>query len=398
MNSRTKRAIGSVLMILGSSIGAGMLALPVVSAQENFTMNFFCMIAAWLVMTVGAFSILEVNLWLKSETNFVTMSRYTLGRIGQFITTVIYLLLFYSLICAYLSGLSDLLQALLQMIHITVPRWSTSLMCLILFGWVVYRGIDSIDLVNRGLMSTKIIIFIVLVSLIISRVNLSAVFSGDYHLHSTSLMVMLTSFGFATIIPSLRSYLSSDRNLLIKTVMVGSLLPLFLYLLWIFVIQGLVPRYGSQGLIHMALSSNTNSDLIREITLVVQSKFIAQLANFFISICAMTSFLGVSLCLVDFIADGMARSKKGSSGFLVFALAYLPPLIIVLFWPGIFIHALAYAGLCCLVLLIIIPLLMLFRGRYHLGHEELPILPGGKLLIGVLMALVILFLVCQVFW
>lgn len=390
-----KRAVGSILMILGTSIGAGMLALPVVSAQENFLASSLYMILAWLVMTIGALSILEVNLWLKPATNFVSMARFTLGRIGQLVTWVIYLLLLYSLICAYLSGLSDLLQALLANFHLAIPRWGASIVCLALFGWVVYRGIDSIDLVNRGLMSTKIIIFIVLTSLVVSRIDFASVFVGDYRVHLATLMVMLTSFGFATIIPSLRAYLDSDRRVLIKTVLIGSLLPLILYLIWIFVIQGILPRAGAHGLIQMAVSDNTNSDLIREISAVVDSKAISHLANFFISICAMTSFLGVSLCLVDFMADGMARSKQGTSGILVFAAAYLPPLVIVLFWPGVFIHALAYAGLCCLLLLIVIPLLMLFRGRYYLQQAQQAILPGGKWLIGLVLLAVLVLVVFQ---
>lgn len=390
-----KRAIGSILMILGTSIGAGMLALPVVSAQENFLASSLCLILAWLVMTIGALSILEVNLWLKPETNFVSMARFTLGRAGQVVTWVIYLLLLYSLICAYLSGLSDLLQALLANFNLAIPRWGASIICLALFGWVVYRGIDSIDLVNRGLMSTKIIIFIVLTSLVVSRIDLASVFVGDYRVHIATLMVMLTSFGFATIIPSLRAYLDSDRRVLIKTVLVGSLLPLILYLIWIFVIQGILPRAGAHGLVQMALSDNTNSDLIREISVVVNSKVISHLANFFISICAMTSFLGVSLCLVDFMADGMARSKQGRSGILVFAAAYLPPLAIVLFWPGVFIHALAYAGLCCLLLLIVIPLLMLLSGRYCLKQAHQAILPGGKWLIGLVLLAVLVLVAFQ---
>src|SRR4029078_1051197 len=98
----------------------------------------------------------------------------------------------------------------------------------------------------------------------------------------------------------------------------------------------------------------------------------------FISICAITSFLGVSVALTDFIADGMSIKKVGKSGILVFAVSYLPPLLIVLIMPGIFVQALNYAGILCLILLIVIPILMLYSGRYRHGIRKNVILPFGK--------------------
>jgi len=391
-----KRIIGSILLILGTSIGAGMLALPVVTAHESFAMSSIMLIAAWLIMAIGAFSILEVNLWLKPNTNFISMAGKTLGRTGQAITWFIYLVLLYSLICAYLSGLSDLLQALLQTIHISLPRWGATLLGLGVFGSIVFRGISSVDVVNRGLMSAKLLIFLILVALVISHVKMTNVFHGDFQFHNVTFMVMLTSFGFATIIPSLRSYLHSDRKHLILTVLFGSLLPVLLYLLWTFLIQGVVPRNSSHGLIAMMTSQHTNSDLMRAIQKVVSSDWYADIAQFFVSICALTSFLGVSLCLTDFIADGLNIHKKGRSGLAVFAITYGPPLVMVLFWPGIFIHALAYAGILCLLLLIIIPLIMLYIGRYRQNHDQQHVVPGGKPVIVVIGFLMVALLVWQI--
>lgn len=391
-----KRIIGSILLILGTSIGAGMLALPVVTAHENFTISAIMLLVAWVVMAIGAFSILEVNLWLEPETNFISMAGRTLGKAGQAITWFVYLILLYSLICAYLSGLSDLLQALLQTIHITIPRWLATLIGLAIFGSVVFRGISSVDMVNRGLMSAKLIIFIVLVALVASHIQINHVFDGDYHFHNVTFMVMLTSFGFATIIPSLRSYLHSDRKSLIFTVLLGSLLPLVIYVSWVFLIQGVVPRDGGNGLVSMMTSQHTNSELMRAISHVISTHWFSDIAKFFVSICALTSFLGVSLCLTDFIADGLNLHKEGRSGFAVFAITYGPPLVIVLFLPGIFIHALAYAGILCLALLIIIPLAMLYVGRYRQAHDQQHLVPGGKPVIFIIGLLMVVLLIWQI--
>lgn len=376
-----KKAVGSVLMILGTSVGAGMLALPIVTAHLSFSMSMCLLFFAWFLMTVGAFSVLEVNLWLPSTTNMITMADKTIGRWGKAITWIVYLLLLYSLICAYLSGLGDIIQSLLVNVKLDIPRWSATTLGLFLFGMIVYRGIGSVDIVNRGLMSIKFIAYLLLITLVAEHININFVFEGEYQWQNSAFMVMLTSFGYSIIVPSLRAYLHSDTKLLKKVILIGSIIPLLIYAFWIFAIQGIIAKTGENGLIAMLNSSQPNAMLMNHINEVVQTTWLSNVAKLFISICAVTSFLGVSICLTDFIADGLSIKKTGKSALTVYGITYIPPLIIVLMFPGIFIKALNYAGILCLILLIIIPLAMLYRGRYRYGFRNITFVPFGKLFI-----------------
>ena len=64
-------------------------------------------------------------------------------------------------------------------------------------------------------------------------------------------------------------------------------------------------------------------------------------------------------------------------------MAFLHPLILVSFAPSLFIKALSYAGVMCVVLLMFLPGLMAYRGRYQLKLPSLYQVYGGKyLLIG----------------
>ncbi len=373
-----KKMIGSILMILGTSIGAGMLALPIVTAHENYLMSLLVLVASWVVMTVGAFSLLEVNLWFPPGSNLISMARGTLGKVGKNITWLIYLLLLYSLICAYLSGMGDITQKLFLMAGVPMPRAIAVLLSLIVLSLFVYHGIASVDRLNRALMSIKLIAYMLLVAVISNQLQVGEVFSGDHQWRNSTMMVMLTSFGFAIIIPSLRTYLDSDERVLKKVVLIGSLIPLLIYALWILVIQGLIPKAGEMGLIHMLSSADTNSLLMQHISDLLHRPLLSHLANLFISICAVTSFLGVSVCLMDFIADGLQVKKQGKSGLLIYGLSFIPPLLIVLVSPGIFIRALNYAGILCLLLLIILPISMLYLGRYKLKLAHKKVVPFGR--------------------
>ena len=363
MNLKFK-LFGSILMILGTSVGAGMLALPIAAAKEYFSFNIVLLMLAWLLMTIGAFALLEVNLWQPAKSNLISMAGATLGHVGKFVTWLVYLLLLYSLICAYIASSSDVLQTLLEWIHIPVPHWVAVIAVVLLLGSIVYHGVGLVDLFNRGLMSFKLIAYLLLVALIFPKIHLNYLQTGTSTFRMSTFMVMITSFGYAIIIPSLRAYLKSRVKLLHRAVIIGSLLPLIIYFVWILSIQGLMPKTGAHGLIQMRQAKNVIGQLMINVTYYLHNPWVHNLANAFISICAVTSFLGVSLCLVDFITDGLKLHQCKQKPVRVYLITFLPPLIIVLWRPSIFIYALSYAGVFCLILLALLPLLMLYSGRH----------------------------------
>jgi tyrosine-specific transport protein len=177
-------------------------------------------------------------------------------------------------------------------------------------------------------------------------------------------MVMITSFGYAIIIPSLRSYFKSDVKKLKLVILIGSCIPFIIYLLWITAVQGLIPRADADGLLHIAESGHVTSLLMSATSKYVQSPWIGKFSDIFISICAITSFLGVSLCLTDFIADGLKIKKQGRGNIFIYSITFLPPLLIIILAPTIFIKASNYAGILCVILLILLPIFMLYSGRY----------------------------------
>lgn len=372
------KIFGSILMILGTSIGAGMLALPIVSAHATIAMTLSMLFAAWLLMTLGALALLEVTLWYGEHTNIMSMARTTIGRTGVPIVCALYLLLLYSLICAYLSGCSDVLQSLANAtLGFHLPRTGSTLIALTLLGLIVQRGVQAVDMTNRYLMSIKFIAYAALIATIMPHISLPHLQQGYPVWKSGTFMVMLTAFGYSIIVPTLRSYLHGQRKNLIKVVLVGSLLPLFIYCVWVLAIQGSIPKNGTGGLFEMLTSSHTNSLLINAVIHIVHQPWIAFMTKLFISICALTSFLGSSVCLTDFIKDGLPEKYKHNQ-LLIIGLTYIPPLCVVLLTPGIFIKAMSYAGIWCVLLLVLLPMTLLYLGRYHHRHDKVHILPGCK--------------------
>lgn len=371
------RFIGGILLIVGTSIGGGMLALPVANAATGFWQSSLFLLVCWAFMTFGAFFILEANLYLPRGKHMVSMAAATLGNYGSLVAWISYLFLLYTLLSAYVSGGSDVLNSLLFKLGIPLKEWQASTLFTLLFGLIVYGGIHFVDYANRALMFGKLAVYLILVVLIAPYIEVSNFQQGNIHYIAGTIMILITSFGFAIIVPNLRDYFNDDIHQLKKVIFIGSLIPLICYIAWDAIILGSLPSTGDQGLKSLMNNPHTTSALAHLLSDKVHNKTISALFNFFTSICMLTAFLGVSLALFSFLADGLKMREKGRHGIGLFALTFIPPLLLVLYYPGAYIHALGYAGIFCIILLLLLPALMCYFGRkrYHSPF----LVPGGTL-------------------
>jgi tyrosine-specific transport protein len=384
MNSKL---IGSILLIVGTSIGAGMLALPIATAELGFLGSLVLLFIGWIVMTAGAFLLLEVCLWMPHNSNLVTMARRTIGPIGQIIAWVIFLLLLYSLLSAYISGGSGLLQHILVSAGVNLSPRVAAIGFTIIFGTVVFLGIKAVDYVNRGLMFAKLIGYGCLVILLVPFIDVSNLMASDPGVlkKSAAFMVTISAFGYSTIVPSLRIYAAGDIKMLKKAIFIGSLIPLTCYILWDLVIMGVIPLDGANGMLNILHSDNSTSALVTNLTATASTAAVTLFVKLFSSVCVLTSFLGVSLCLTDFLADGFELEKVGFNKIIIVLGTYIPPLLIVMFYPNAFIKALTYAGVYSVILLILIPAWMALVGRKKHPDEDFKVPGGTPLLVGLIL-------------
>lgn len=386
MNSKL---IGGILLIVGTTIGGGMLALPVVMAQSGIWGALFLLISSWLVMTFCAFLILEVNFWMPANSNIIFMAKKTLGLWGEIVSWFCYLLLFYCLLAAYIAGGSDILHGLIAAAGVTTSLKLDNICFTLILGLIVYNGIRVIDYANRGLMFFKLGAFFLLVLCIAPSVKVAHFPSGQAKYLLPAVTVVLTSFGFSTIIPSLRSYFNNDVAKLRQVILIGSLIPLLCYIAWIVVIFGGIPFQGQHGLLSVAQSEHSTLALSDALIYHINNSSTTALTRLFTSVCVLTSFLSVSLCVVDFLADGFRLEKTGLQKVFLHIVTFIPPLVIAMLYPTAFIVGLDYAGICLTVLIVLLPALMAWNGRYRKKiHSNYRVI-GGKLPLLIVMAIAI---------
>jgi tyrosine-specific transport protein len=383
---------GGILLIGGCCLGAGMLALPILTGLSGFFPSLSMFLLAWVFMTVTGLLMVEANSWFKEQVNIVSMAGHALGFFGRALSWVLYLFLFYSLLVAYISASGGLVSTYSQTyFSFNLPVWAGSLFFVILFASVVYRGTHTVDHWNRILMVGKILtyLFMVMVGVEYVKPHLLARTEPSYAIFS--LPVLIISFGYHNMIPTLMGYMKGDVKRVRLTILGGSVFALVIYLIWEIVVLGIVPPEGEWGLISSWKHGRQASDAIAGIVGVSWLTTFAEGLAFF---ALLTSFLAQTLALVHFLADGLKVKSENKENIGLCILALAPPLIFSLIYPQFFIKAINFAGgICAVILFGLLPACMVWIGRYTKKNPATYSVIGGKpLLIAVMLfALFILF-------
>lgn len=379
------KLLGAILLISGTAVGAGMLALPVLTAESGFIPSTLLFIAIWALTLFTALLIVEVNLSFQGEVNLISMAKNTLGKGAAALTWVLFLLLLYSLSSAYLSAMGLILNEVFEsFMGIGIPHALQPMIPLLLFGTFVAAGTRITDRCNRVFVICLVAAYLFLIMAALPKVMYSRFTVQNYPLLFAAVPVAVTSFGFHIVVPSVVSYLGHDVRRIRKAVIFGSLIPLGIYLLWQYVILGVVPLSA----ITVARSAGAPiTEALAELTGAPSIVIFGMAFSFF---AIVTSFLGVSLGLFSFLKDGTGKGPK-----TIMLLAFIPPLLFVEFFPGGFITALQYAGIIVAFISGVLPALMAYQAR-KTGRSSSYKAPFGSLGIVCAILLSLLIALCDI--
>lgn len=377
------------MLVAGTTIGAGMLGLPLVTGFAGFYPSILLILVYWLVMLYTAFMTLEVTLWFPYEVNFVTMAEKTLGSFGKWITWAVYLFLLYALTTAYLAGLNPLVLDFFECVFgWALPVWSGYIPILLLFGFFIYRGFAWVEHANRWMMCGMLLTFIFILIFLSPNVDSTLLQHRNWGALPIAFAVLATSFGYHIIIPSLVTYLDRNVEDCKRAIWIGSIVPVVVYIIWEWLSLGIIPVTGPLSLESAAATGMTSGELLAEITQFGMLKGALRIFSLFLIV---TSFLGVSISLFDFLADGLRIKKTRIGKSALFFLTFIPPVLICLRNPYVFLDALDYAGAYGVVtLLVILPCAFIFFGRKEFSFSQYYRVRGGNVVLVLILIFAIL--------
>ncbi len=371
------KVLGGILLIAGTAIGAGMLAMPISTGVVGFSNAVTIISLTFCFMLACLFIMLEANIHSKGS-NIISMAKEFLGKPGAIVAWISFLLLLYSASAAYISAGGSLLLSF-DIVSKFLNHSTTSVIFAAIFGLIGFLGIRYIDILNRLFMLGLGLTYISLIFIVSPHISAENLSGSSPKLIWATIPVLILSFTSHIILPSLKQYYENDINKLKKVLIIGSIIPLIVYLIWELMLLGIIPQTGPNSLQLVARSV----DPLATINNILEAKDIAGIAlsnaafSFFAII---TSYLGVILSLADFIADGIKIQEDKKGRLLVILLSCAPPLLFALFSPSGFLIALSYAGVFVAILFCLLPVLIVWQARYNknLTSEQYRF-PTGKI-------------------
>lgn len=382
MNSKI---LGSIAIVAGTAIGAGMLALPLATAALGIIPAILLMVVIWAVSAYTSLLMLEINLRSGVGDNVHAITGRLLGRKGQIIQGASFLSLLFALTAAYLTGGSSLLVLKAKnMFDIALDNQLAVVLFTIVLGGFAALGVAWVDKVSRFLFSLMILLLVVVVLFLLPEVSLTVMATEAIAESITSswmaaIPVVFTSFGFHVCIATLVRYLDGDAVSLRKVLLIGSTIPLACYIFWLLVTLGTVGGTEINGF------NGSLPSLVTALQEIAHAPWISKCISVFADLALVTSFLGVTLSLYDFVAE-LTRAQNTFVGRIqTWTLTFVPPLLCALYLPEGFVAVLGFAAVPLVVMIIFLPIAMALRQRqpqavgYQVSGGSVALLATGVL-------------------
>ena len=377
------KTVGSTLLVAGTMIGAGMLAMPLTSAGIGFGFTLVLLLGLWALLTFSALLFVELYQTAESDAGIGTLAEQYFGKAGRIVATAVLIIFLYALIAAYISGGGSLLKDLLPE---SFGDKVSILLFTVIFGSFIVIGTHSVDKINRVLFFVMLAAFAVVLSLMLPEIKFDNLMATpiDNALIISASPVFFTAFGFHGSIPSLNKYLDGNVKALRISILAGSAITLCAYILWQMSTHGLLTQ---NEFLQILKEDATLNGLVKATLAITGSNVIAGAVKLFSTLALVTSFLGVGLGLLECIEDLLKRSFNISAGRISLGLmTFIPPLVFALFYPEGFILALGYAGQMFAFYAVVLPVSLVWKARR--AHTNLPYkVWGGNLTLIIVLVL-----------
>lgn len=388
------RVFGSTLIIAGTAVGAGMLAMPLTSAQMGFGMTFLLLATLWVLLTFTALLYAEVHQYSPNDAGIAGITEQYFGLTGKLIVNFILLFFMYAVLTAYITGSGDLLFNLIPKSLDLDPEKARKIAALsfaIIFGIIVTIGIALSDITNRLFFGLKVLSFIVLLYFLFGKFSISNLQYPPTNnlLLFSALPIFFMTFGFHICTPTINEYLQGDNQKLRLACIFGSTGIFIIYIIWQLATHGVLQQSELVAILNQDPSLN---GLIHAFEVTTGSKTISEIVRVFSVLALTTSYIGVSLGLSNAVKDLLSHFNMRKNNLMIGAITFIPPIIVGFTYPNIFLSAFSFAGVIFAFIGMILPVLLVFRAR-KLNPEGRRVRGGNiSLLIALLFAVGIIII------
>lgn len=379
MSQSKHNLLHAVFLVSGTSVGGGMLAQPVAASLMGFVPSALMMGVAYAFMMLTALILAEVCMWMPQDSHIISMANTIIGWPAKLVAWLVYLFVAYFSLIAYISGGGDTVETVRNALSFSEGTdFINCLLFVLAFGVAIEVSSRAVSTVNTMLFFGLIASYLVIVVLGMPDIHIENYVRMDFSHSYAIIPLFLTSFSFQMIVPSLANFLDRDRRRLRLAIVLGISLSFCFYLVWNAVVLG-----HAASLADTSLAEAYAQGRAPTVALASGGGWFGFFIHLFGFCAIVTSFMGISWGLFDFLADGFSIKKVGMHRLYLWLLVMVPPFLVAASYPQTFITALESTGAYGDTILNgLIPILMFYMGiKLQKRHSQSRFLQNPALLI-----------------
>ena len=360
------KQITSIFLVAGTCIGAGMFALPLTFAKIGIIPSIIIIILTWLFTYYCSLIYVELNLHcnkknINSDNNNInSLPLVIAGKKASLFENINIKLLSYSALSAYIYGCSSIFQKLIGYDNLFIIQTFLTIFTFFLFLF----NTDIISKINNIAFIFLVSLFFIVVIRMLTFINFSNVPIYEtinfYKILPIFLLTFL-SFGYQLIFYAIRQYCDNDATMIKKAYFYGSIIPMFVYILWTFVSLSII--YKNNIIFYNSIvNSNVEvGDFIQELSKCLHFSEL-QIVIYIISIFTIfTSIVGVGLGVKNSFSSIFKSKGMKNHNILSSLITIVPPYIVSVFIPNAFMKILNFGGIFLIILSVLLPIYLYFK-------------------------------------
>jgi len=232
-----KKFWATTFTLTGTMIGAGILGLPYIFAKSGWLAGLFWLIILGAIMIFVNLALGEITLRTKERHQLSGYAKKYLGKWGEYAMFIIVIFGIYSALLAYLLGegesLSKILPGNINPIFFGIIFW-------IIMTLLLREGLRGLKKIETWGVIVIIVIIIGIFFRFLPQIEPSNILVSNYPNFFLPIgVVMFALLGF-TSIPELRQEIKGQERLLKKAIILGSSIPIALYILFTIIFIGVL--------------------------------------------------------------------------------------------------------------------------------------------------------------
>ena len=359
-NSSKPPVITVALLITGTTIGAGILGLPIKTGLAGAIPTIVGMVAVWSLMFATGWILVDRIISSGNvEADLPSLFSRELGSWAKVLASLGYLVIFYGILVAYLAGAASALSALFE-----TPEYKNWY----LIGFFLFATTLTLlgpNLVRKGnavFMLAMGVTFAILIWQAAKNIQVARLNYQDWHFLPSALPIVYTAFCFHPILVTATKSLDFNPRHIRRALLIGTIFPLLISALWMLVVAGALPLTGSEGSLLSAFNGGQPATV--PLAAVLGSETVAVAGAVFTVLAIITSYLAIGISLMGFLRDLSSEYLPWWNRSLEATVTFLPPLAVSLIYPDLFLVALDLVGGVGITLVFgILPTLILLRTK-----------------------------------